>query len=72
MKYAEVKELTTQELHDHIAEEEANLTRLNFSHAVSALENPLRIRLVRRDIARLKTELNKRSKEEAAPKSENL
>ncbi|HYH57554.1 MAG TPA: 50S ribosomal protein L29, partial [Anseongella sp.] len=44
MKYEEVKELTTQELKDRIAEEKSNLTRLKFSHAVSALENPLRIR----------------------------
>lgn len=63
MKYEEVKELTTQELTDRIAEEKSNLTRLKFSHAVSALENPLRIRLLKRDIARLNTELTRRRKE---------
>lgn len=65
MKYEEVKELTTQELTDRIAEEQSNLTRLKFSHAVSALENPLRIRSLKRDIARLNTELTRRRKEEA-------
>lgn len=60
MKYEEVKELSTQELTDRIAEEKGNLTRLKFSHAVSALENPLRIRQLKRDIARLNTELTRR------------
>lgn len=60
MKYEEVKELTTQELKDRITEEKSNLTRLKFSHAVSALENPLRMRLLKRDIARLNTELTNR------------
>jgi large subunit ribosomal protein L29 len=60
MKYTEIKELTQEELQSRIAEEKAALTKLKFSHAVSAIENPMRIRSIRRTIAKLNTELNKR------------
>ncbi len=60
MKYAEVKELSTDELKARINEESAALTRLKFSHAVSAIENPLRIQSTRKTIARLNTELKNR------------
>jgi len=43
-----------------VGEERNNLTKLKFAHAVSAIENPIRITRVRKDIARLNTELTKR------------
>jgi len=67
MKNSEILELTTEEVVARIGEERANLTRLKFAHAVSAIENPTRITKVRKDIARLTTELTKRK---AAPASE--
>ena len=67
MKNSEIFELTTEEVVARIGEERANLTRLKFAHAVSAIENPTRITKVRKDIARLTTELTKRK---AAPASE--
>ena len=60
MKNSEILELSTEELVARIGEERANLTKLKFAHAVSAIENPLRITRVRKDIARLNTELTKR------------
>lgn len=60
MKYAEVKELSNDELKARINEEQATLTKLKFSHAVSAIENPLRIQVIRKTIARLNTELRNR------------
>ena len=69
MKYSEVKELSTEELVARIGEEKANLTKLKFAHAVSAIENPLRINKVRKDIARLNTELTNRKAAEAAKQS---
>ncbi len=42
------------------ARRRANLTKLKFAHAVSAIENPTRITKVRKDVARLNTELTKR------------
>ena len=60
MKNSEILELSTEELIARISEERANLTKLKFAHAVSAIENPTRITKVRKDIARLNTELTKR------------
>jgi large subunit ribosomal protein L29 len=60
MKNSEILELTTEELTARVGEERANLTKLKFAHAVSAIENPTRISKVRKDIARLNTELTKR------------
>ena len=61
MKNSEILELSTEEIVARITEERANLTKLRFAHTVSAIENPLRINKVRKDIARLNTELTKRN-----------
>jgi len=71
MKNAEIKELSTKELEARISEEKASLTKLKFAHTVSAIENPMRIRAVRKDIARLNTELHTRKQSEAAPAENN-
>ncbi len=63
MKYAEIQELTSEELSERILEEKQNLVKMQFSHAASALENPLKIKAIRKDIARLLTELSKRTNE---------
>ena len=60
MKNSEILELATEELAAKLGEERATLTKLKFAHAVSAIENPSRITKVRKDIARLNTELTKR------------
>ncbi len=60
MKNSELTELTTEEIVARISEESANLTKLKFAHTVSAIENPSRINKVRKDVARLNTELTKR------------
>lgn len=60
MKYAEIKELSVEEIKERIREEQANLTKLKFNHAVSAVENPMQIRTLRRTIAKLNTELKAR------------
>ncbi|NOQ24242.1 MAG: 50S ribosomal protein L29 [Bacteroidales bacterium] len=60
MKSSEIKELTTKELVEKIDTEKTQLTRLKLNHAVSPLDNPLKITETRKDIARLKTELRKR------------
>ena len=65
MKNSEILELSKEELIAAIAEEKANLRKLKFAHAVSAIENPNRIRFVRKTIARLSTELTVRKAQEA-------
>ena len=69
MKNSEITELATEELVARIGEERANLTRLKFAHAVSAIENPTRITKVRKDVARLNTELTKRKAASASEKN---
>ena len=63
MKNSEIHELSTEEVIARINEEKANLTKLKFAHTVSAIENPTRITKVRKDVARLNTELTKRKAE---------
>ena len=63
MKQSIVKELTTAEIKSRINEEKENYTKLILSHAVSPIDNPMKVRAARRFIARLKTELNKRNLE---------
>jgi len=60
MKQDIVRDLTTEEIRDRIAEERGIYTKLKLSHAVSPIENPLKIKQTRRLIARLETEYKKR------------
>lgn len=69
MKNSEIIELSTEELAAKLGEEKQTLTKLKFAHAVSAIENPSRITKVRKDIARLTTELTKRKAAEATAKN---
>ena len=66
MKSSEIQALTTEEVIARINEEKANLTKMKFAHTVSAIENPTRITKVRKDVARLNTELTKRKAEAIA------
>ena len=52
--------LNEQDLQGRITEDELRLKKLEFAHAISPLENPVSIRSLRRELARLKTELKKK------------
>jgi large subunit ribosomal protein L29 len=56
----DIKQLTTEELLEKGRETKVLLKKMEFNHAISAIENPLQIKAVRRDIARLLTELRSR------------
>jgi large subunit ribosomal protein L29 len=56
-----LKELNETDLKARIQEDELRLKKLEFAHAISPLENPQSIRSLRRDVARLKTELKKKA-----------
>jgi large subunit ribosomal protein L29 len=56
-----LRDLNQSDLKARIAEDTLRLKKLEFAHAISPLENPMVIRSVRKDIARLKTELEKRT-----------
>jgi large subunit ribosomal protein L29 len=54
-----LKDVNESDLKARIQEDELRLKKLEFAHAISPLENPMSIRALRRDVARLKTALKK-------------
>ena len=52
-----LKDLNANDLKARIQEDEQRLKKLEFAHAISPLENPMSIRSLRKDVARLKTVL---------------
>lgn len=52
--------MNENDLKAKLQEDQQRLKKIEFAHAISPLENPMTIRGLRRDIARLKTELKKR------------
>ena len=55
-----LKDLSETDITSKIREDEQRLKKLEFAHAISPLESPVNIRMLRKDIARLKTEQTKR------------
>jgi len=60
MKMYEIRQMTVDELRKRITEEENNLVDLRFALATKQLTNTAKIKLTRRDIARMKTVLRER------------
>jgi large subunit ribosomal protein L29 len=63
MKAKELRERSIDELRRTEAELAEQLFKLRFQRATGQIENPVKIRLVRRDIARVKMVLSQRLKE---------
>jgi large subunit ribosomal protein L29 len=61
MKTAEIRELTSKEIQERIDAEKSTLVRMKLNHVVSPLDNPLKITLIRKDIARMTTILRQKS-----------
>jgi len=55
MKLVEIRQMSVKELQERVKSEEEMLSQLRFRLASSQLESPIKVRLVRRDIARMKT-----------------
>ena len=60
MKKEEIKELSTADLKERLAQMEKDYLQQKANHAVSPLDNPAKITLDRMMIARVKTELHRR------------
>jgi large subunit ribosomal protein L29 len=69
MKYKEIRELTDEELAKKLEEGRAELFNLRFQMATSQLDNTARVTTVKRDIARVQTEM--RARQIAADKAQN-
>ena len=59
-KAADVRDMTTDEIRDQIAQKQEEIFRLRFRGATQQLENPALIRNLRRDVARMRTILRER------------
>jgi large subunit ribosomal protein L29 len=57
MKITEIRELSASELNEKLADCKKELFNLRFQLAINQLENPMRIRVVKKDIAKIKTVL---------------
>ncbi len=66
MKATEIKELSLEELKKRLVDEKENLANLRFQKATSQLESPIKVRSVRRDIARIKTLIREKELSQAA------
>ena len=66
MKASELRDLSVAELNDKLADLKKELFNLRFQLAVNQLENPMRIKAVEKDIARVNTVLAAKSLEENA------
>jgi large subunit ribosomal protein L29 len=62
VKQSEIIELTDNELLERLDNEKDYLARLRLNHAISPLDNPNKIVVARRNVARLITEVNRRNK----------
>ncbi|MER3524663.1 MAG: 50S ribosomal protein L29 [Ignavibacteria bacterium] len=66
MKAHELRQLPLEELKKRLAEEQENLANLRFLLATSQLESPIKVRTVRREIARLHTVIKEKMREQRA------
>ncbi|MDZ4665515.1 MAG: 50S ribosomal protein L29 [Bacteroidota bacterium] len=60
MKNKEIQALSEQDIQSKVTEEKAAMIKMKVNHGVSPLENPILLRINRRNIARLLTEATKR------------
>jgi large subunit ribosomal protein L29 len=70
-KYLELQELSNDDLVAELEGSEASYEKARFDHAVKGLDNPLELREMRRDIARLLTEVRKRELGQMTPEELN-
>ena len=62
MKAQVIKEMSVSEIRERIDNEKSMLQKLQMNHAVSPLDNPMKLNYTKKTIARLLTELNQRER----------
>ena len=63
MKISEIRNMTIDELNENLAETSKRLSQLKFNNSVQTIENPLEIKNLRRQLAKLKTVLNEKNQD---------
>jgi large subunit ribosomal protein L29 len=71
MKTFQVKEMATEEIKKRIKEDQMNLVDLKFQQELKQLTNTAKLRITRKDIAKMKTVLKEREMQEAKNSKEN-
>lgn len=71
MKIYEIREMSNEEIIKRIEEEEHNLVDLRFQHELKNLTNTAKLKMVRRDIAKMKTVLKEREIEKSKTEQAN-
>lgn len=66
-KFLELQEFSVDELIAELAATQADYQKMQFDHAVKGVDNPMELREMRRDIARIKTEIRRRELAEMSP-----
>ncbi len=66
-KFLELKDFTDTDLLSELEGTEASYQKMRFDHAVKGLDNPLELREMRRDVARIKTEIRRRELAQMTP-----
>ena len=59
-KFLELQEFSDVDLYGELESTQAEYQKMRFDHSVKGLDNPLELREMRRDIARIKTEIRRR------------
>jgi len=63
MKITEIRNMTIDELNEKLIDTSKKLSQLKFNNSVQTIENPLEIKTLRRQIAKLKTILNEKKQD---------
>lgn len=66
MKISEIRNLSVEDLKNKLKDLKSELFNLRFQLAVNQLENPMRIKAVRKDIARVQTVIREKELSEKA------
>jgi large subunit ribosomal protein L29 len=69
-KFIELQELADDVLKNELVEAKTDHSKMKFEHAIKGLENPLVLREVKKDIARLQTEIRRREIATMTPEQE--
>lgn len=72
MKIHEIREMKTEEILERVAEEERTLVDLKFAHQLKQLTNTAKLKIVRRDIAKMKSVLTERERAEESTASSEI
>ena len=63
MKISEIRNMSTDELNQKLTDTSKTLSQLRFNNSVQTIENPLEIKILRRQLAKLKTVLNQKKQD---------